>query len=1028
MSSLTPLQPSILSLPISRMNAISSLLLILLASTTTISAATTTSTTNCTVDDDCRYLNSGLGDTHGNAGYVCSPLGEICQRASDCAQYQYVQRQLNKNITADIILGQPGINITTYLEGLCSPSFCTISSFCTDSNFDLLNSSSNPFDLPEYPSHDACCAGGSTSMTCSSIAGGSLNTCDLDNTCQNFTCAPINKKATQWIGILISLIGAAFLNVGLNLQKLALRKRHETTQKKKMQLRMMQRLSAIRLGALRFPSFSAKKRSPSINSRSSFMGSTNGDGGVVRFWGNRRVSEMSESTVTHEDRDDRESVDHGQEATGSHQHHHQQATIVSGLRNSKGRNHLDLGIELPRSNGGLKVTTEGPSSATVTREDGTTETITLPVAPEDKAEFQKNLNFSSLIKNPIWILGFLIFIFSNFFNFVALQFAPQSLIAPLGSISLVVNVILAPIINREKFTWKDVIGVILIVGGSSMTIVFAGVSGKDYKLCVLLALFRRPATIGFLTVTGALVVFVFLLLCFIEKNIDLKPNDANTNGAIGNEASDESIELTHQPGQTAIIVELPANRDSVLQWTSAMTTKVYSLQNIARRASNAIRGRSASNSPMPGATAGGDEVSSNNGADSVEEEQQSSNGKEHNLFAAGPANNEKVVSTGGRGSLEEIPSQVMITDKNGVPVKTFNHPHGHTTSSTSSSSFLVSSSAGAGGVEGAMASRESLDTVVADRSPTHHHPPTTIPSLKVITEDDVPVIALDEDGNIIAKEVTLPESAVTKITSPTSTSSNKNGKSSDIAAPARPPRAGLGGNGGDSPRRPKTDPALLQAPDERLLVVAATTVVNSSSGVDAVSEGVIVEEDENSKTPLVKPTMAQRLYKYSPQFVKDVIAWWNRIDILPRLKNKIPLNSKAVTVVLPLAYATLGGLMATITVLFAKSTVHLLSDSLFQGDNQFNNIFAWIIFGVTVVTAVSQIYWINMGLQRYDALLQIPVFYVVWTVFDVVGGGIYFNEFDGFTTRQYSLFVLAIAIIFMGVAILADRLKKAEGL
>jgi hypothetical protein len=65
-------------------------------------------------------------------------------------------------------------------------------------------------------------------------------------------------------------------------------------------------------------------------------------------------------------------------------------------------------------------------------------------------------------------------------------------------------------------------------------------------------------------------------------------------------------------------------------------------------------------------------------------------------------------------------------------------------------------------------------------------------------------------------------------------------------------------------------------------------------------------------------------------------------------------------------------------------------------------------------------------LQRYDALLQIPVFYVVWTLFDVIGGGIYFDEFSGFTATQYALFISGVVIIFLGVAVLADRLNKVD--
>ncbi|KAI8866673.1 hypothetical protein GQ42DRAFT_107989, partial [Ramicandelaber brevisporus] len=121
---------------------------------------------------------------------------------------------------------------------------------------------------------------------------------------------------------------------------------------------------------------------------------------------------------------------------------------------------------------------------------------------------------------------------------------------------------------------------------------------------------------------------------------------------------------------------------------------------------------------------------------------------------------------------------------------------------------------------------------------------------------------------------------------------------------------------------------------------------------------------------------------------------------------------------LPLAYASLGGLMATLTTLFAKSLINLLAVSITQGKNQFTSFLAWVILIVTVTTAVSQVFWINMGLRRYDALLQVPVFYVVWTVFDIIGGGIYYDEFAGFTATKAVVFSLGVLIIFAGVGIL----------
>jgi hypothetical protein len=116
--------------------------------------------------------------------------------------------------------------------------------------------------------------------------------------------------------------------------------------------------------------------------------------------------------------------------------------------------------------------------------------------------------------------------------------------------------------------------------------------------------------------------------------------------------------------------------------------------------------------------------------------------------------------------------------------------------------------------------------------------------------------------------------------------------------------------------------------------------------------------------------------------------------------------------------------MGTLTVLFAKATIHLIEPTLFEGKNQFTSIEAYMFTLITLFTAVSQIYWINNGLARYDALIQIPVFYVMWTLFDVVGGGIYYDEFRGFTPLQFILFCFGIVVIFSGVTVLAGRLKN----
>jgi hypothetical protein len=131
----------------------------------------------------------------------------------------------------------------------------------------------------------------------------------------------------------------------------------------------------------------------------------------------------------------------------------------------------------------------------------------------------------------------LVFVLGNLCNFAAFNFAAQSLLAPLGSFSLVVNVIVAPLLNSEVWTWKDIVGVLLIIAGSTIVVIFAGFPPKDYNLCVLLKLFRQPATVAFLVVTCSLIGMIFFTILFVEKNLDLK------------EASAVVIEQTLQEGK-----------------------------------------------------------------------------------------------------------------------------------------------------------------------------------------------------------------------------------------------------------------------------------------------------------------------------------------------------------------------------------------------------------------------------------------------------------------------------------------------
>ncbi|KNE61052.1 hypothetical protein AMAG_06807 [Allomyces macrogynus ATCC 38327] len=144
----------------------------------------------------------------------------------------------------------------------------------------------------------------------------------------------------------------------------------------------------------------------------------------------------------------------------------------------------------------------------------------------------------------------------------------------------------------------------------------------------------------------------------------------------------------------------------------------------------------------------------------------------------------------------------------------------------------------------------------------------------------------------------------------------------------------------------------------------------------------------------------------------------------PRWLARVGPTSVAARYLLPLAYAALGGMLGGLTVLLAKSAAELIVTTA-QGENQFRFVATYLILVGIAVTGVGQVVYINAGLQRYDALVQVPAFYVVYTLCGIVSGGLYFNEFHALSGTQFALFSVGVVLTFLGVACLAGRLGQS---
>ncbi|ORD93083.1 NIPA6, partial [Enterospora canceri] len=122
-----------------------------------------------------------------------------------------------------------------------------------------------------------------------------------------------------------------------------------------------------------------------------------------------------------------------------------------------------------------------------------------------------------------------------------------------------------------------------------------------------------------------------------------------------------------------------------------------------------------------------------------------------------------------------------------------------------------------------------------------------------------------------------------------------------------------------------------------------------------------------------------------------------------------------------LAYVGLSSLIASFTTLSIKSLGEIISRGI-GGDTASLLHRSTLLFASSVVICtLLQIYWLNRALVRYDALLVVPIFHISWTLLSITTAGIYFQDFDHFSSHQFRMFLYALAVIFCGSLFLGAR-------
>ncbi|KAI8145259.1 magnesium transporter NIPA-domain-containing protein [Fennellomyces sp. T-0311] len=144
----------------------------------------------------------------------------------------------------------------------------------------------------------------------------------------------------------------------------------------------------------------------------------------------------------------------------------------------------------------------------------------LPRSEEEELEHQKFImamaqeqtrGESDYLKSKLWWLGISLMVLGEVGNFVAYGFAPASTIAPLGTTTLVTNVILAPLMLKEVFRKRDLLGVFLAVLGAAMVVLSSNAEETALSPDLIVEALTQTRSLVFFIITGVMIAVLTVL-------------------------------------------------------------------------------------------------------------------------------------------------------------------------------------------------------------------------------------------------------------------------------------------------------------------------------------------------------------------------------------------------------------------------------------------------------------------------------------------------------------------------------------
>ena len=147
------------------------------------------------------------------------------------------------------------------------------------------------------------------------------------------------------------------------------------------------------------------------------------------------------------------------------------------------------------------------------------------------------------------------------------------------------------------------------------------------------------------------------------------------------------------------------------------------------------------------------------------------------------------------------------------------------------------------------------------------------------------------------------------------------------------------------------------------------------------------------------------------------VKYYERLNFMDQEQTKIVYGEKF----LMISYVSLAAYFGSVNVLFMKFIVVILATWTWD------YLEAWFFYVVIVgiiVLNLSLEFFRQRALAYFGALFVVPIYQVLLILGAAMMGAVYFNEFVGMSTLDLIIFISAIVMTLIGVAILAFTVGK----